>query len=440
MDYEIFVIEQADDKPFNRGKLLNVGYNYALKSGCDYFVFHDVDMLPKNVDYSYSDIPLHLATNLQDEDFETIFFDYFGGVTMFTKEHFETINGFSNEYWGWGFEDDDLLVRCIKSNLDLDTESSSTLNEVDKFESFDFDGDNSFIKLQTKSKSSLLQDEFSISALVKPSQIEIDINKDYDEYPIVSIPGYNIGLFYNSFRRFYCQAYDDEKKPYSLTTDIVGEQWVHLTMTYSNDRKLSFYLNGTLVDSVNMKNDIMQLSTDEIYIGCASGKTFENQFFYGLISNIEIYDICLRESEVEEIYNQPYRIKLRNFGNFKSSEFLYTQIQPRLASTDEVIDVGGEYKGTLNNVGIKEHIQSFKSFIPKPHRRKSSFKVLEHPSNSSIGNKWVHQETRVNQLKFYNEVRKDFIDYKIDGLNTLRFKEVGTDTIGSTCTKISVEL
>ena len=138
IDYEIFIIEQADDKPFNRGKLLNAGYKYALDKGCDYFVFHDVDMLPEDVDYSYSDKPLHLATHLQEHDYETTFFDYFGGVTMFTKEDFKTINGFSNEYWGWGFEDDDLLIRCIESNLELDSESLGDEN-IREIESFKFD-------------------------------------------------------------------------------------------------------------------------------------------------------------------------------------------------------------------------------------------------------------------------------------------------------------
>ena len=33
IDYEIFIVEQADDKPFNRGKLLNAGYKYALIKG-----------------------------------------------------------------------------------------------------------------------------------------------------------------------------------------------------------------------------------------------------------------------------------------------------------------------------------------------------------------------------------------------------------------------
>ena len=84
-------------------------------------------------------------------------------------------------------------------------------------------GDNSFIKLEGKN-TILLQDDFTISLMVKPSEVLINPNKDYDEYPILSIPGYNIGLFYNSFRRFFCQVYDEDKKSYSVTSDILGER------------------------------------------------------------------------------------------------------------------------------------------------------------------------------------------------------------------------
>jgi len=40
--YQVFVIEQGDNKEFNRGKLLNIGFLEAEAAGCDYVIFHDI--------------------------------------------------------------------------------------------------------------------------------------------------------------------------------------------------------------------------------------------------------------------------------------------------------------------------------------------------------------------------------------------------------------
>ena len=50
--YEIIIVEQTEKNNFNRGKLLNIGFLKAEELGCDYVVFHDIDMLPIDADYS----------------------------------------------------------------------------------------------------------------------------------------------------------------------------------------------------------------------------------------------------------------------------------------------------------------------------------------------------------------------------------------------------
>jgi len=87
---KIVVIEQADDKPFNRGRLINIGY---LEAKPGYFVAHDVDMLPVEVDYS----PNPGVTQLAGSKIQLR--DYLGGVTMFEPTTFEKVGGYHNDYF-----------------------------------------------------------------------------------------------------------------------------------------------------------------------------------------------------------------------------------------------------------------------------------------------------------------------------------------------------
>ncbi len=115
LEFDILIVEQKDGKPFNRGKLLNIGAKESKSS--DYYCFHDVDMLPINSDYSFVSNPTHLASEVEQFGFELPYPGYFGGVTIFSKSDFIRANGYSNDYWGWGAEDDDIMHRCVIKGL-----------------------------------------------------------------------------------------------------------------------------------------------------------------------------------------------------------------------------------------------------------------------------------------------------------------------------------
>lgn len=116
---DIYVIEQIGNEPFNRGKLLNVGFD-LIKNDCDYFITHDIDMLPISVDYSKGDSPLHIATMCSQFNYKMPYPDYFGGVNIFNVDDFKEINGFANHFWGWGAEDDELRLRFERKGFKIE--------------------------------------------------------------------------------------------------------------------------------------------------------------------------------------------------------------------------------------------------------------------------------------------------------------------------------
>ncbi len=115
--FKIFVIEQSSDgRKFNRGKLLNIGYALAKSEDCNIFIFHDVDLIPSNELLRFYtkmpfENPIHIA-RIWDRYNKNE--SYFGGIVSFNFIQFENINGFPNNFWGWGGEDDELYKRITE--------------------------------------------------------------------------------------------------------------------------------------------------------------------------------------------------------------------------------------------------------------------------------------------------------------------------------------
>lgn len=55
--------------------------------------------------------PLTCVVNVSLKSCRLPYNQYFGGVSSMSKEQYLKINGFPNNYWGWGGEDDDIYNR-----------------------------------------------------------------------------------------------------------------------------------------------------------------------------------------------------------------------------------------------------------------------------------------------------------------------------------------
>jgi hypothetical protein len=383
INFELIIVEQFDDKPFNRGKLLNIGFIEAKRLECNYVVFHDVDMLPIDVDYSYSNFPTHLATNF-DSDSNVVFETYFGGVTMFPTHLFEKTNGYSNEYWGWGFEDDALFKRCI--DVGLDTDYKVYNNPIQSKNALQFFGKDSYVKLNNIidfKKSIKISTTFNVNKIINP-------NKEYDEYTIFSIPGYDLTLTYNSFGRYKFEIWDYKYVVYSITSEILPPKPTNIKIEINPcECNIRMIQDGVLIDSIEYNRKLRKYESEPyIYLGNANpyrGTNFKE--FYGYISDFRV------RNDGESIIDL-------NFDNYQ-----WPHIKNK---NNEII-------GEVFDCEKRKILESNHTILPIPNRRKGLFNLLEHTSNGFKDGKWMNKETRDNQIMYSKNLDNS-------GLNNVEYK------------------
>ncbi len=120
LEFGIFIVNQENVLLFNRGMLMNTGFLESQHfSTWDCYIVHDVDLIPQSELNSYGCIhmPRHFVSGADNRNYRLPYSSYFGGVVGFKADQFRHINGFSNVYWGWCCEDDDLSQRVNTARL-----------------------------------------------------------------------------------------------------------------------------------------------------------------------------------------------------------------------------------------------------------------------------------------------------------------------------------
>ena len=132
-NWKLYVIEQTDDgRKFNRGALLNIGMEIALKDKCEILVTHDVDLLPQKdlipYYFLYSRFhPVHIGHVWQDK---YKYWEFIGGILLMSDFIAKKVNGYPNNFWGWGGEDDALYNRIMTYNLQIYEPLNGTVEEL----------------------------------------------------------------------------------------------------------------------------------------------------------------------------------------------------------------------------------------------------------------------------------------------------------------------
>ena len=432
--HEIIIVNQDDGKLFNRGILLNIGFKYAEELGCDYVVFHDVDMIPEDVDYSYSDIPLHLSTNLIDrktrETSKEIFDTYFGGVTMFPMDVFKQINGYSNKYWGWGFEDDDLLLRCKINNIDLD--ELKIINFKTKGTKLKLNGNNAYIKGRNFNNLLNFNSDLTLFISFYPDNLILNHLHEKDEFKIFSIVGFNTEISFNSYLRYNFTTFDENGEIKYINTDISTNFKTNICVTFDfKNKEISMYQGGEFVGTQKYDNSLhVYLLEQFFHIGCGINQAKELEgYFKGYFDTFAIYDKKLSAEEIEEIGKKDTGVLTQNGKKYKSANKLKLLYDTNFIKEYKLIDLSGNGNdGEIVNCEIVEDdIEDFKT-LQIPFRRESTFTTLQHDENGFVDNKWKNQNTRWNQLRFFNEISNNPKLTKKDGLSDLLFIEHGRET------------
>ena len=134
-DFKIVVATQTDDgRKFNRGRLMNAAFREMNGEEYDSVIFHDVDLLPSEELMPYyatppcEGRPCHLAGRWRSKYASE---EFVGGAIAFRPADFVRINGYANDNWGWGLDDEELGLRMVECGLRVVKPSHGSYCDLD---------------------------------------------------------------------------------------------------------------------------------------------------------------------------------------------------------------------------------------------------------------------------------------------------------------------
>jgi hypothetical protein len=435
IDYTIFIAEQTDDRPFNYGKLCNI-VTKEIGEEYTYFAFHDIDMLPTSdeCDYGYPDSPTHLATNVESHNNELPYPQYFGGVVLISREDFETANGYSNEYWGYGFEDLDLLYRLQRSGAYLEKfyDLNNIYSHYDELDVLPYRIEN--VKITSNKKRNKIQyntfdidtklygplNSISQKSIKESFSISFWFNDDSERTSIkkmFAFEGCDTGLFLSSGNELIGQIWDTNEKHHEVLLSYSRNSWNYCSFSYSKeDSKITLTLNNKSI-SKDLPKEFELYDYSKHCIRISEDSTSIK------LSNILVFDSFIT-SEVNNLlyssWDKSLDVIKNKFGILPAHNFYYDSIY----NNNLLIDKGKN----LNHIKIYgnlnyEILDLYSDEIYLPFRLQGEYKSLVHDGDSNIVEKYYtyNPDIMENSDIFFHDVLTGDLNYDEIGLSTMKY-------------------
>ena len=445
--YKLIFLKQKSNRPLNKGKLFNIGY--MLQRGkFDDFCFHDSDLIPisDECDYSYEDgKPISLVgmrnkiefgeqSEVQNFDTYTLPYDeYFGGATLFSKEHFQKVNGYSNEYWGVGYEDYDLLLRCVVKGLSVHTESEIQISKTYGT----FNGRNSYIEIPAENMKikKLTSKSFAMSVWFYPEDeppYGADVDNNRCEYSIITRPGYHTGLAYcyGGFIKscIWIRPHgSSEREPVVIQVPMRTNSWYNVGLSVDDKRgKVSLYINGKEMASKEYEGELIDYYNKPYYVGVGDPNLgVWRNYHKGQISEVGIWSDELKDYEMELIFEKGV---VNNKGEYSIAKKPVGFWDFRGGYDNITFDVSGNHNhAKFYNVGFANKSLKTNKERYLPYRRNGAYGYLsseEQYLNLENLSRSQHPELMTNRNTFNKKVRTNMSDIETDGLTSTKFRIV----------------
>ena len=444
--YKLIFMKQKSNRPLNKGKLFNIGY-LLHKDKFDYFCFHDSDLIPisDECDYSYEKKPISLVgmrnkiefgdqSEVQNfNDYTLPYDEYFGGATLFSKEHFQEVNGYSNEYWGVGYEDYDLLLRCVVKGLSVRTEIETQVSKTYGT----FNGTNSYIEIPSENAKikNATNKSFTVSAWFCPDgepPYGAGVDNNRCEYSIFTRPGYHTGLSYIHGGILKCVVWvrpygSSEREPVVIQTPLRTDQWYNVGMVVDDREQIvTLYVGGKEVGKKSYEGELIEYLNKPYYIGAGDPNlSVWRNFHKGQIAEVGLWSDALKDYEMELIYQKGI---VNNKGEYSTSKLPVGVWDFKGGYDNITFDISGNNNhAKFYNVGFAN--KSLKSNTERylPYRRNGAYGYIsstEQYLNLENLTRTEHPEIMTNRNTFNKKVRLNMSGIDKDGVSSTKFRIV----------------